>query len=147
MISIKDTERSCVRRAFDGQVHKAYRGRNARQRMENEIRVLEHLQNAQCPFVPRLISIDRTNLAIVQSSCGVPVQQMDEMHLRELFDSLREYGVEHGDCELRNVTYCGADGRFCIVDFELATILDPDWEVELRRLQNQIDTLMWEGGA
>jgi hypothetical protein len=28
------------------------------------------------------------------------------------------------DAELRNVTYRQTDGRFCLIDFEFATILD-----------------------
>ena len=34
------------------------------------------------------------------------------------------FGVRHEDRELRNITYRVADGRFCIIDFEFATILD-----------------------
>jgi aminoglycoside phosphotransferase (APT) family kinase protein len=33
--------------------------------------------------------------------------------------------VRHDDAEMRNVTYRQADGRFCLIDFEFATILDP----------------------
>ena len=43
---------------------------------------------------------------------------------RELFAELETYGVRHEDRELRNITYRIADGRFCIIDFEFATILD-----------------------
>jgi hypothetical protein len=32
--------------------------------------------------------------------------------------------VRHEDREMRNITYRVADGRFCIIDFEFATILD-----------------------
>jgi aminoglycoside phosphotransferase (APT) family kinase protein len=31
--------------------------------------------------------------------------------------------VRHDDPDIRNVTYRQSDGRFCVVDFELATIL------------------------
>jgi len=31
--------------------------------------------------------------------------------------------VRHDDPDMRNVTYRQSDGRFCVVDFELATIL------------------------
>ncbi len=43
MITIKDTERSCVLKSFEGFVHKHYRGTHARQRLENEVRVLSIL--------------------------------------------------------------------------------------------------------
>ena len=44
---------------------------------------------------------------------------------RELFAELELYGVRHDDPDMRNVTYRQSDGRFCVVDFELATILTP----------------------
>jgi hypothetical protein len=40
-----------------------------------------------------------------------------------LFEELETYGVRHEDPDIRNVTYRQADGRFCIIDFEFATIL------------------------
>ena len=140
MIIIKDTERSCVQSAFDGSIHKLYRGHSARQRLENEVRVLEHLRLSSCPFVPRLIAVDRPSLQIVQTNCGVAVQRLDEQRLKELFAALNAFGVEHGDCELRNVTYRATDGAFCVVDFEFARIIEPKWSVELDRLEVQIDS-------
>jgi hypothetical protein len=45
--------------------------------------------------------------------------------VKELFGELeRDYGVRHDDPFDRNVTYRASDGRFCLIDFELATILD-----------------------
>jgi hypothetical protein len=44
--------------------------------------------------------------------------------MKELFDELETYGVRHDDAFLRNVTYRATDGRFCLIDFEFATILD-----------------------
>jgi tRNA A-37 threonylcarbamoyl transferase component Bud32 len=38
---------------------------------------------------------------------------------------LETYGVRHDDPDVRNITYRQTDGRFCVVDFELATILTP----------------------
>lgn len=140
MIIVKDTERSCVRRAFDGFVHKLYRGQHARQRLENEVRVLEHLQARDCPFVPRLVAVERAALEIVQTDCGVAVQRLVDWRLRQLFAELHSFGVEHGDCELRNVTYRAADGIFCIVDFEFATILENELIQQLDRLQKQVES-------
>ena len=124
MINLKDTERSCVRLSFDGLVHKLYRGHQARQRLETEVRVLSHLGSVNCSFVPRLISVDRQQLQIVQSNCGFAVQQITKQKLQQLFDELRMYGVVHGDPEPRNITYRPSDGIFCVVDFEFATLLD-----------------------
>src|ERR1039458_2151120 len=41
----------------------------------------------------------------------------------ELFPELKPFGVRHDDPDIRNVTYRQSDGRFCLIDFELATIL------------------------
>jgi hypothetical protein len=53
------------------------------------------------------------------------VDHLDEDRLKELFAELEKFGVRHDDPEMRNVTYRRADGRFCLIDFEFATILDP----------------------
>lgn len=51
------------------------------------------------------------------------VQHLDAARTRELFLELEAFGVRHDDPDMRNVTYRQSDGRFCIVDFEFATIL------------------------
>jgi hypothetical protein len=51
------------------------------------------------------------------------VEHLDEARTKELFAELEQYGVRHDDPEMRNVTYRQADGRFCIIDFEFATLL------------------------
>jgi hypothetical protein len=40
-----------------------------------------------------------------------------------LFAELETYGVRHDDPDLRNVTYRQSDGRFCVIDFEFASLL------------------------
>jgi hypothetical protein len=62
-------------------------------------------------------------LRIVTTNCGSRVEHLDAQRTRELFQELETYGVRHDDPDPRNVTYRQSDGRFCIVDFELATIL------------------------
>jgi PPM family protein phosphatase len=42
---------------------------------------------------------------------------------KELFAELEKFGVRHDDPDMRNVTYRQSDGRFCLIDFEFATIL------------------------
>jgi hypothetical protein len=45
--------------------------------------------------------------------------------VKELFNALEtDYGIRHDDPFDRNVTYRASDGRFCLIDFELATILE-----------------------
>jgi protein phosphatase len=40
-----------------------------------------------------------------------------------LFAELEKFGVRHDDPDVRNVTYRQSDGRFCVIDFEFATLL------------------------
>jgi tRNA A-37 threonylcarbamoyl transferase component Bud32 len=124
MHEIKDTLRASVRIGFDGRVHKVFRGPRAQERFDTETRVLKYLEERACPFVPRLLEAYPDQLKIVTSSCGSRVERMDDERLAEIFQELEQYGVRHDDAELRNVTYRQSDGRFCLIDFEFATILD-----------------------
>ncbi len=123
MLKVKDTLRATVHLGFDGRVFKAYHGPDASVRFANEVRVLRHLEERACPFVPRLLEADESKLRIITSNCGQRVQRIDDARLRELFTELEFYGVRHDDPELRNVTYRQSDGRFCLIDFEFATLL------------------------
>jgi len=124
MHKVKDTLRATVRISYDGRVHKTFRGPQAEERFANEVRVLRHLEARNCLFVPRLIEAYPDELRIVTTSCGSRVQHLDEARTKELFDELLPYGVRHDDADMRNVTYRESDGRFCLIDFEFATILD-----------------------
>lgn len=124
MQEAKNTARAMVRIGYDGTVHKFFRAADARQRFENEIRVLKYLESRGCDFVPRVIDSNAETLELVTTNCGARVQQMSDERLKELFAELESYGVRHDDPFLRNVTYRAMDGRFCIIDFEFATILD-----------------------
>ena len=127
MREAKDTQRALVRIAFDGRVHKTFRGPRAQERFENEVRVLRHLEARGCEFVPRVLEAHDEELRMVTSNAGQRVEHLGEKRLKELFDELEAYGVRHDDPFLRNVTYRASDGRFCIIDFEFATTLDdPD---------------------
>ena len=123
MLKVKDTLRATVHLSFDGRVFKAYHGPKAPERFANEVRVLRHLEARACPFVPRLLEADETNLRIITTNCGSRVEHLDEKRTRELFAELEKFGVRHDDPDIRNVTYRFADGRFCLIDFEFATIL------------------------
>lgn len=124
MHEVKDTQRAVVRIGFDGRVHKTFRGPKAEERYANEVRVLRHLEARGCDFVPRLLEADPAALKIVTTNCGSIVDQLNPERMKELFDELETYGVRHDDAFLRNVTYRATDGRFCLIDFEFATILD-----------------------
>ncbi len=123
MLMVKDTLRATVHLGFDGRVFKAYHGPDAAVRFDNEVRVLRHLEARGCNFVPRLLEADRQQLKIVTTNCGGRVEHLDEKRARELFAELEKFGVRHEDADPRNVTYRFSDGRFCLIDFEFATIL------------------------
>jgi len=123
MLKVKDTLRATVHLSFDGRVVKAYHGPDAEKRFANEVRVLKHLEARGCNFVPRLLEADEKNLRIITSNCGGRVERIDEKRTRELFAELEKFGVRHDDADPRNITYRFSDGRFCLIDFEFATIL------------------------
>jgi len=123
MLPVKDTLRATVRLSFDGRVYKAYHGPNAQARFTNEVRILRHLETRGCGFVPRLLEADPKQLQIITTNCGNRVEHLDAKRLKELFAELEPFGIRHDDPDIRNVTYRQSDGRFCLIDFELATIL------------------------
>lgn len=124
MHEMKDTARALVRIGYDGRVHKTFRGHQARERFNHEVRVLRYLETKGCTFVPRLLEVEPENLKIVTTNCGTRVDQLNAERQTELFTELEKFGVRHEDQDIRNVTYRRTDGRFCIIDFEFATLLD-----------------------
>ena len=124
MNDLKDSPRALVRVTWDGLVHKTFRGKDAEERFANEIRVLRYLEKRGCPFVPVLRESFPEELRIVTTNCGARVQRLSDEKIRSLFAELETFGVRHDDPFLRNITYRHSDGRFCLIDFELATILD-----------------------
>ncbi len=127
MNEAKNTARALVRLGYDGRVHKTFRGHQAEERFEHELRVLKYLQKMGCTFVPRVLESDPEKLQLVTTNCGQRVERLTEDKLRQLFAELEQYGVRHEDPYTRNVTYKAQLGRFCLIDFEFSTILDqPD---------------------
>jgi tRNA A-37 threonylcarbamoyl transferase component Bud32 len=123
MLQVKDTLRSTVHLSFDGRVFKKFHGTHAAERFAQEVAVLRYLEGRGCDFVPKLLEADAKALRIVTSNCGTRVEHLDDGRAKELFAELETFGVRHDDPDIRNVTYRQSDGRFCIIDFELATIL------------------------
>jgi predicted Ser/Thr protein kinase len=123
MLKVKDTLRATVHLSFDGRVFKTYHGPDAKTRFANEVRVLRHLEARGCNFVPRLLEADEKNLRIITTNCGTRVERIDEERASRLFAELEKFGVRHDDADPRNITYRFSDGRFCLIDFEFATIL------------------------
>ena len=126
MEQVKDTLRALVRIGYDARVYKTFRGPKAQERFQTEVEVLRYLEKRACPFVPRLIESDPAALRIVTTNCGSRVEHLDAERQKEIYDELLQYGVRHEDAEMRNVTYRQSDGRFCVIDFEFATILDEE---------------------
>jgi tRNA A-37 threonylcarbamoyl transferase component Bud32 len=127
MNEAKNTARALVRLGYDGRVHKTFRGHLAKERFEHEVRVLKYLQKQGCTFVPKVLETDPEQLYLVTTNCGQRVDRLSEDKLRQIYAELEQYGVRHEDPYLRNVTYHPQMGRFCLIDFEFATILDqPD---------------------
>jgi tRNA A-37 threonylcarbamoyl transferase component Bud32 len=130
MHEIKDTQRALVRIGYDGRVHKTFRGPKAAERFATEVRVLRYLEKRGCNFVPRVLEVDEDRLYMVTSNCGSRVEHLGEARIAELYKELESYGVRHEDAFLRNITYRQSDGRFCIIDFEFATILEEEEKKE-----------------
>jgi len=120
----KNTRRSMVHIGFDGRVHKVFRGPKASERFTTEVHVLNYLEESGCDFVPRLLFSDPDELKIITTNCGSKVDHLSDSRTAKLFEELKSYGVRHDDPFLRNVTYRASDGRFCVIDFEFATILN-----------------------
>lgn len=126
MQEMKDTRRAQVRIGYDGRVHKIFRGHQALERLQNETRVLRYLEAKGCDYVPRVIESSEAELRLVTSNCGQRVERIPDERVKEIFGELeRDFHVRHEDAYARNITYSQQAGRFCIIDFEFATILDP----------------------
>ena len=127
MHEAKNTARALVRIGFDGRVHKYFRGPQARERYENEVRVLRYLEAKKCNFVPQIISVDDEEMYLITSNAGKRVDHVSDSKRDKLFAKLEAMGVCHDDAEVRNITYNEQTGNFNIIDFEFATILEPGY--------------------
>ena len=143
MYEAKNTARATVHIGYDGSVHKRFRGPQARERYENEVRVLQFLETQNCKFVPRIIRHEDDELFLVTSNCGARVERISGEKVAKIFADLEAYGVRHEDAEVRNITYSGQQGRFCVIDFEFATILAPGYPPS-PELRSNPDRAAWQ---
>jgi len=111
-----------VRIGYDGRVHKRYLGPLAKERYENETRVLKYLEGKGCDFAPRILEADPEGLRLVTTNCGSVAPKISKRRADEVFAELERYGVRHEDPFARNITYSDRLGRFCVIDFEFAVI-------------------------
>jgi len=124
MRNLKDGIRSLVKIDFYGHVHKYFRGTDKKSRCQNEIKILQALEQRKCPFVPILLDHNIEEHWIKTTNCGSPAPNLTKQKSDSLFHKLQiEFGVQHDDPEPRNITYDNKAGQFCIIDFELATLL------------------------
>ena len=143
MHEAKNTARAVVHIGYDGRVHKTFKGPQARERYENEVRVLDFLQKHGCLFVPQIIEKEDEILYLVTSNCGKRVDHVSDDKKKRIFTELEQYGVRHDDAEVRNITYDANKGRFCVIDFEFATILEPGYPPS-PKLQSNPNRDGWE---
>lgn len=139
MEEAKNTARAVVHIGYDGRVHKTFKGFQARERYENEVRVLDFLEKHGCRFVPKILEKKDDSLYLVTSNCGHRVDHMSQAKKHRIFAELKQFGVLHQDPEVRNITYSKQLGRFCVIDFEFATILQPGYppSPEMRSVPNR----------
>lgn len=135
MPEVKDSKQATVRIGYDGRVHKTFRGPLAERRFQNELKVLQYLQKQNCPFVPRVLEHDASKLYMVTTNVGSIVDKISHKKLEHLFQELEQYGVRHDDPFARNVTYNADMGRFCIIDFEFARIIESGEGFSLEELE------------
>jgi len=70
-------------------------------------------------------------LHLATSNGGSPAPDISEKKTDKIFHDLEDkYGVRHDDPFSRNITYDPNEGRFCVIDFELATLLDMPEQAE-----------------
>ncbi len=144
MEEAKNTARAVVHIGYDGRVHKTFRGPQAQERYENEVRVLEFLDKHGCGFVPKIVEKDDATLYLVTSNCGARVDRMSDSKKEQIFAELEQFGVRHDDAEVRNITYSKQLGRFCVIDFEFATILEPGYPPS-PKMESIADRSKWQG--
>jgi hypothetical protein len=135
MQEVKDSKQATVRIGYDGRVHKTFRGPLARRRFENELAVLKYLEKQNCGFVPRVLESDASKLYMVTTNCGTIVDKISQEKLDHLFQELEQFGVRHDDPFARNVTYNADLGRFCLIDFEFASIIETGEGFSLEELE------------
>jgi tRNA A-37 threonylcarbamoyl transferase component Bud32 len=124
MRDLKDGIRSHVRIDWNGHVHKKFRGTDADNRYSTEVAVLKILEQRGCEYVPKLLEEYPDELYFVSTNCGSPAPDVTKTKANKIFAELEQnFGVRHGDAEPRNITYSQKLGRFCIIDFEIAEII------------------------
>ena len=90
MEEAKNTARAVVRIGYDGLVHKTFKGPQARERYENELRVLQFLDQRGCSFVPKVVKVDNPELYLVTTNCGARVDHLSDKKKELIFAELKQ---------------------------------------------------------
>tara|TARA_R100000654_G_scaffold53144_1_gene79287 strand:+ start:261 stop:764 length:504 start_codon:yes stop_codon:yes gene_type:complete len=98
MTIIKDTERSLVKLDKDkGIIEKTFVGNNAKERFENEVNILKHLDNKGFDNCPKLLDSDPENFVVTQTYVGEKLGEIDIAEHRNIHNRLIAFGVTHND--------------------------------------------------
>lgn len=109
----------------DNKVIKRFIGEKNKNLFENEVKVLRFLEEKGCDFVPKIISVDSENTAVVMTHCGTRLKDPNIGIIRQLFFDLEsKYRVKHGDPCVVNVLYNSSNNKLYIIDFEVSTIIN-----------------------
>lgn len=114
-------ERAVVEKTYDP------RRKRSREQFRIETQILEHLDQQRCPFVPRLIKVDRSRWTIYESYCGGEKFSAESPEIRRKVVKLMQrlsthYGVGRFKCDRQvwypafcNITQMG--GKIFLIDF------------------------------
>jgi predicted Ser/Thr protein kinase len=95
----KGISASKVERLTDGSVSKRY-PQSKKNLFWTEVKTLQRLSN--CDFVPKLLSVDETNLVIRMSYCGTSVPDTKAIH-QEIHDKLKSLEKLWGVYRSKNI--------------------------------------------
>ena len=109
----KNTRRSTVYIGFDGRVHKVFRGHEAEERFNNEVKVLKYLETRGCDFVPRLLDYDPDSLKIITSNAGKKVEVLSDEKIDEIYS---ENVLKHVRAKKKGYCLIPSGGNNCDSD-------------------------------
>ena len=125
MRNLKDGIRSLVKIDFYGNVHKYFRGTDKEKRFTNEIRILKASNNVAVNMCPATSNPTRVSSTLLPATVALQLQISQRKKPRKSFVISKKNMVSATMIRFpRNITYDPNEGRFCVIDFELATLLD-----------------------
>ncbi len=123
MEQVKDTLRATVRISYDGKVYKTFRGPTPMSVSPPKFGCSAISKSDNVPSFRAFWRRIAAQLRIVTTNCGRRVEHLDDEPGEGAFCRTCHMGSATTMPRCRNVTYRQSDGRFCLIDFEFATIL------------------------